>query len=131
MFILLAIIFFFPKSIKRRDREAIPPVRSDLPMTILVKNGLRILGSDIVKADVLILDGKIAALGPPTAAADATIDAAGAYVAPGFVDVHVHGGGGHDFMEATPEAFLSATEHHLFHGTTAIVPTAVSAPVAD
>jgi N-acetylglucosamine-6-phosphate deacetylase len=34
------------------------------------------------------------------------IDAMGSYVAPGFIDIHVHGGGGHDFMDGTEEAFL-------------------------
>ncbi len=100
-------------------------------MTIQVKNGLCILGSDLVKTDVLIDGGRFAALGQNLPGADVTLDAAGAYVAPGFVDVHVHGGGGRDFMEATPEAFRAATEHHLTHGTTALVPTAVSAPLAD
>ncbi|MDP3176845.1 MAG: N-acetylglucosamine-6-phosphate deacetylase, partial [Spirochaetaceae bacterium] len=79
----------------------------------------------------LIDGGRFAALGPSGSDADVTIDAQGAYVAPGFVDVHVHGGGGRDFMEATLPAFIAATEHHLWHGTTAIVPTAVSAPIAD
>ena len=38
---------------------------------------------------------------------DQIIDAAGNYVAPGFIDMHIHGGGGHDFMDGTVEAFLS------------------------
>jgi N-acetylglucosamine-6-phosphate deacetylase len=53
----------------------------------------------------------------------ATVDAAGAYLAPGFVDVHVHGGAGADFMDATPAAFATAIAAHLRHGTTSIVPT--------
>ena len=35
---------------------------------------------------------------------DQIIDAAGNYVAPGFIDMHIHGGGGHDFMDGTVEA---------------------------
>jgi N-acetylglucosamine-6-phosphate deacetylase len=62
--------------------------------------------------------------------ADATIiDARGHYMAPGCIDIHVHGGGGHDFLEATPEAFYAATTAHARGGTTAIYPTLAAAPV--
>ena len=50
-------------------------------------------------------------------------DAKGAYIIPGGIDLHVHGGGGHDFMECSEEAFRIATQTHLRHGTTAIYPT--------
>jgi N-acetylglucosamine-6-phosphate deacetylase len=50
-------------------------------------------------------------------------DAKGAYIIPGGIDLHVHGGGGHDFMECSEEAFRIATQTHLKHGTTAIYPT--------
>lgn len=55
--------------------------------------------------------------------ADKKIDAKGNYILPGGIDIHVHGGGGHDFMEGTEEAFRVATQTHLRHGTTAIFPT--------
>lgn len=51
------------------------------------------------------------------------VDAKGNYLLPGGIDTHVHGGGGHDFMEGTEEAFRVATQTHLRHGTTAIYPT--------
>ena len=50
-------------------------------------------------------------------------DAKGAYIIPGGIDLHVHGRGGHDFMECSEEAFRIATQTHLRHGTTAIYPT--------
>ena len=50
-------------------------------------------------------------------------DAQGAYIIPGAIDLHVHGGGGHDFMECNEEAFRIAAKTHLRHGTTAIYPT--------
>ena len=50
-------------------------------------------------------------------------DAQGAYIIPGGIDLHVHGGGGHDFMECSEEAFRLAAKTHLRHGTTAIYPT--------
>ena len=54
------------------------------------------------------------------------IDAMGRYVAPGFIDIHVHGGGGHDFMDGTEEAFLGVAELHAQHGTTSMTPTTLS-----
>ena len=56
------------------------------------------------------------------------IDAQGAYVVPGFIDMHVHGGGGRDFVEGNDEAFRAIAQTHLLHGTTAIYPTLAVAP---
>lgn len=54
------------------------------------------------------------------------IDAAGKYVSPGFIDIHVHGGGGYDFMDGSQEAFLKIAQTHARHGTTSMVPTTLS-----
>ena len=51
------------------------------------------------------------------------IDAKGGYISPGFVDIHVHGGAGSDFMDGTAEAVRIACEAHARHGTTTIFPT--------
>ncbi len=51
----------------------------------------------------------------------------GLTVVPGFVDMHIHGAGGHDMMEATPEALAAITETVAQHGTTSIVATTVTA----
>ncbi len=48
------------------------------------------------------------------------------YVAPGFIDIHVHGGGGHDFMDGTVDAFLGAARLHASHGTATLLPTTLS-----
>lgn len=56
------------------------------------------------------------------------IDAKGMYIVPGFVSMHAHGGGGHDFTECTPEAFRTAIHAHLKHGATSIFPTLSSSP---
>lgn len=55
------------------------------------------------------------------------IDLGGRYLAPGFVDVHVHGGDGADFMDGTPEAFAAVGRCHLRHGTTSLTPTSTVA----
>jgi N-acetylglucosamine-6-phosphate deacetylase len=54
------------------------------------------------------------------------IDACGKYVAPGFIDLHVHGGGGHDFMDGSEDAFLKIAETHARFGTTAMTPTTLT-----
>ena len=51
------------------------------------------------------------------------IDAKGGYVVPGGVELHVHGGGGHDFTEGDEEDYRKAVHAHLVHGTTSIYPT--------
>ena len=50
-------------------------------------------------------------------------DAAGKFVSPGFIDLHVHGGAGADFMDGTPERVTQACRAHLRHGTTTLFPT--------
>ena len=74
---------------------------------------------------VLICDGKILEVtNSDLAVIGATvIDARGMTIVPGFVSMHAHGGGGHDFTEATEEAFRMATTAHLKHGATSMFPT--------
>ncbi len=57
---------------------------------------------------------------------DTLINATGNYVSPGFMDIHVHGGGGHDFMDATVEAYIKIAELHAKHGTTGLLPTTLT-----
>jgi N-acetylglucosamine-6-phosphate deacetylase len=65
----------------------------------------------------------------PLEGVEKVIDANGNYVLPGGVDIHVHGGGGRDFMECTEDAFKVAVEAHRKHGTTSIFPTLSSSTV--
>lgn len=51
------------------------------------------------------------------------VDVNGGFVSPGFIDLHVHGGAGADFMDGTPEAIMTACAAHLRHGTTTVFPT--------
>ena len=77
---------------------------------------------------VLISDGKILEITNSDLAiiGASVIDAKGMFIVPGFVSMHCHGGGGHDFTEATAEAFDEAAKAHLKHGTTTIFPTLAS-----
>lgn len=54
------------------------------------------------------------------------INAGGKYISPGLIDIHVHGGGGHDFMDANETAFLKIAETHACFGTTSMVPTTLT-----
>src|SRR6476620_5533276 len=54
------------------------------------------------------------------------IDAQGNYISPGFIDLHVHGGGGHDFMDGTVNAFLEIAKMHARYGTTSMLPTTLT-----
>ncbi len=56
------------------------------------------------------------------------VDAKGQWCVPGFIDLHVHGGGGHDFSDATTEAFVGAAQAHMLKGTTTMLPTTVCCP---
>jgi N-acetylglucosamine-6-phosphate deacetylase len=57
------------------------------------------------------------------------VDMGARILAPGFVDIHIHGGGGRDVMEATPEALETVARLALRHGTTSFFPTTLTAPV--
>ncbi|MBQ9778171.1 MAG: N-acetylglucosamine-6-phosphate deacetylase [Clostridia bacterium] len=99
--------------------------------TLLIQNARAVLPDGVCEqTDLLLADGKITAIGYK-GKADRVLDAKGNYLMAGFVDLHVHGGGGADFMDATPEAFALATATHLAHGTTLLYPTAMSATEAD
>jgi N-acetylglucosamine-6-phosphate deacetylase len=84
-------------------------------------------------ASLFISDGMITEVSENKIAtkADITLDAKGNYISPGFIDIHVHGGGGSDFMDGTVKDFLTIEETHLRYGTTALVPTTLSAEKED
>ncbi|MBK1440886.1 N-acetylglucosamine-6-phosphate deacetylase [Parapedobacter sp. ISTM3] len=79
----------------------------------------------IVDGQLLLSEGKIVEVsdGNIDAPNSEIIDAKGSYVAPGFIDMHVHGGGGADFMDGSIDAFLTAAKTHVRYGTTALLPT--------
>ncbi|MDR0393573.1 MAG: N-acetylglucosamine-6-phosphate deacetylase [Tannerella sp.] len=95
-----------------KNGKVIFPDRTEENLSILCENGKII---EILKSEDTALDGN-----------ETVIDAGNKYVAPGFIDIHTHGGGGHDFMDGTVEAYLGAAETHAKHGTTALVPTTLT-----
>ncbi|WP_020595888.1 N-acetylglucosamine-6-phosphate deacetylase [Spirosoma panaciterrae] len=87
----------------------------------------------IPNGTVVIENGQIIGIhdGPIDVPDAVEIDARGQFLAPGFIDLHVHGGGGFDFMDGTEEAFLKIAELHAQYGTTALVPTTLTAEKDD
>ncbi|BCS35038.1 N-acetylglucosamine-6-phosphate deacetylase [Luteitalea sp. TBR-22] len=94
---------------------------------LVIENATAILPDRLLpRARVVIEDGRIARVGGAATRVPRgarTLDARGGYAAPGFVDVHVHGGGGADFMDGTADAVRTACATHARHGTTTIFPT--------
>ena len=96
--------------------------------TLAFHNGTVILPDSILDDGIVVSrDGRIDKVGPAVeidiSACAETVDAQGGYIAPGFVDQHVHGALGADFMDGTEEAVRLAIEGHTRHGTTSIFPT--------
>ena len=110
--------------------NAIPPAK------ILIQNGPVVTPTRVIPlGGVLIEDGKILEVlekpmqEPP--AHTNVIDAAGQTISPGFVDLHVHGGGGLEIMNASPEDINAICLAHSRYGTTAMLPTTLAAPIDD
>jgi N-acetylglucosamine-6-phosphate deacetylase len=83
--------------------------------------GVLVLPDRLLNGHILIEGERIAAVGPgrPPGA----LDAGDNYLCPGFVDLHVHGGAGADFMDGTADAFRTVCQAHARHGTTSLLPT--------
>ncbi|HEY5461652.1 MAG TPA: N-acetylglucosamine-6-phosphate deacetylase [Hanamia sp.] len=98
-------------------------------ITLKICNGRIITPSKIIEGGcVLVKDDTIAEVSERNieAANAVEINAEGKYVSPGFIDIHIHGGGGHDFMDANENAFLVIAKTHAQYGTTAMLPTTLT-----
>lgn len=82
-----------------------------------------------------VAGGRITDLGagpaPDAAPGEAVRDLAGSLVVPGFIDIHVHGGGGGSYTGGDPEEVRRAVAYHRRHGTTRSLASLVTAPVDD
>ena len=92
------------------------------PGSVVVRGRL-VLDDAIVPGRIRVVDGRIAAIEVDDA------EAGGPFVAPGFVDVHVHGWGGHDAM-GTREDLDGMARALLRRGVTGFLPTAVTAAIS-
>ena len=90
--------------------------------------------------EVVVKEGKIAAIRPfaprlqrrdEQVRQETFIDLNGNYLAPGFIDLHVHGGLGRDTMEGSAEAFRAVCDFHASGGTTSLLLTTATAPLGE
>ena len=85
-------------------------------------SGRLVVADEVVPGRLAILEGRIEAIEPDEAAGG------GPLITPGFIDVHVHGWGGHDAMGGA-EALSGMARAIASHGVTSFLPTAVTAPM--
>jgi N-acetylglucosamine-6-phosphate deacetylase len=112
-------------------------------MNWVLQNGRFVMKGQAVQGDLYISGGKIAHFSPREGKIQAkaslekettlnaesyqTVDCQDALIGPGFIDLHVHGGGGADAMDATMEAYQQMAYTHGQHGTTRFLLTTVTA----
>jgi len=94
---------------------------------IILKDGAELRGYGL-----LIDEGKISNLLGTDYPSDAqVIDVKGAYISPGWIELHTHGIAGEDFMDADPEGMKRALDAYARHGVTGVYPTTLSAPFEE
>ncbi len=100
-----------------------------------ITNARLILPDSVQRGSLSIRSGQIHKISknskPATNSKESVMDLRGGFLAPGFVDLHIHGAMGRDTMEARLDAFREITEFHLHGGTTSLTLTTLSAPQDD
>jgi N-acetylglucosamine-6-phosphate deacetylase len=95
--------------------------------------GLCLPDGRVQTGDLRVRDGLVEAVGDELEPRpdEESIDARGLFLAPGFIDLHIHGALGRDTMEATPEAFETICRYHATGGTTTLALTTICASWLD
>lgn len=106
--------------------------RAGVPDELVIDGGRIVTPGGVLNDGwVRVVDGVVEELGtgpPPTAGRTSHLH--GRWLLPGFIDLHVHGGGGHDFA-ADPESMAAGAAFHLAHGTTSTLISLVTAPIPE
>ena len=100
----------------------------------MILTNLRAVLSDGIRdgLEIVVENGVITEIREPTRGdGRERLDLRGHYLAPGFIDLHVHGAMGRDTMEASAEAFRAICEFHATGGTTSLLLTTATAPLDD
>src|SRR5205823_2256410 len=98
----------------------------------MIFRNARLIFSDGIREglEIVTQQGKIAEIRQQTNAPETdVVDLAANYLAPGFVDLHVHGAVGRDTMEASEEAFRAICDFHASGGTTSLLLATATAPI--
>ncbi len=104
---------------------------------LLIRRGVVIFvedGHQKKVADLYIASGKIERLGEVGAIQQSgveVLDASGLYVSPGFIDLQVNGGGGHNFTDAREGEIQEIISLHAGHGTTGLLATLITGPMGQ
>ncbi|MCL2165245.1 MAG: N-acetylglucosamine-6-phosphate deacetylase [Oscillospiraceae bacterium] len=98
-------------------KKALLNAKVILPDRIIKEGGIEIENGNIVR--VFEKDGCDPSITDK-------MDCMGLYLAPGFIDIHLHGGGGADFMDGTENSVNTILRTHAKYGTTAFLPTTLS-----
>ena len=99
---------------------------------LLLRNGVLALPSGPARADVLCRGGRIVAIGSALQDGDATeVNAAGLTIGPGFIDVHVHGGGGHSFFTRDADRIRDYAGWAPRNGVTSFLVSTVGRDIED
>ncbi len=97
-----------------------------------LSNARMVLPDEIVHGSLTVENGRIGKVRRTSpSSVPGTINLRGGFLAPGFIDLHIHGAENRDTMEATRDAFRVITEFHLRGGTTSMALTTVTAPAED
>jgi len=91
-----------------------------------IKNAKFITKSSIITDKILLFDDTILGFVDSVDDDVSVIDAKGCYVSAGFIDIHIHGSGGADTMDATPQALDTIADAILPYGTTAYLATTMT-----
>lgn len=102
-------------------------------MKTIFTNGIILWnGAELEGYELLIEGDKIVDILDEEYTGDAeVIDVKGAYISPGWIELHTHGIAGEDFMDADPEGMVRALEAYARHGVTSVYPTTLSAPFEE
>ena len=102
--------------------------------SILLRSERIVTPAGVLAGTLSIRRGRIEAItaaGVGEPGGDAAVDVGRDWVVPGFIDTHVHGGGGAQLHTTDPAELAAACHFHGVHGTTALLATTVSAPVQE
>lgn len=95
----------------------------------LITNAQLVLENSVEKGWISVLDGKISGIGQGEYQGDfcgEMINSEGSFLSPGFIDLHVHGGNGCDFMDADSDAFEKIAQYHSSNGVTSMLATTLA-----
>src|SRR5207248_4186536 len=84
-----------------------------------------------ISGEVVVEDARIASVGPASNGREQLIELGDRWLVPGYIDVHVHGGGGAQCNTSEAEEIAEVARFHARHGTTGLLATTAPAPVGE